>query len=368
MYTVDYNSEEPIMLLNKQIGKSTLENGDWDGTPYIDGATFQEELLYLDSLGKKRIQVWINSPGGAIMEAMNIFNAILKSKTPVDTYNVGVCASSAGAVFMAGRKRIMCDYAQFMMHPVSGTTDPKAGQAFKDAIVSMLHSKSNLDANVVSFMMDKTTWIGAAECFTKGICTEIEYTKDSNKKYMPSEAQAMLAYSNNILNDLITHKNPIKMVKVTNKLGLNEGANEDSILSAINKLETANIEAQNKLTEIKNQLDEATTAKEKAEADLEKANADLQTANAEKETAENTAKEVAATEMVNSFKNKLGDKPETLTKWVNLAKADLDGTKAMLEELPLNVSAPEPDNNHGTALKYSAAAIMANINNKNANK
>jgi ATP-dependent protease ClpP protease subunit len=368
MYVVDINSEEPIMLLNKQIGKSTLENGEWDGTPYVDGAEFQQELLYLDSLGKKRIQVWINSPGGSIMEAMNIFNAILKSKTPVDTYNVGVCASSAGAVFMAGRKRIMCDYAQFMMHPVSGTTDPKAGQAFKAAIVSMLQPKSNLNEAVISFMMDKTTWIGAAECFAKGICTEIEYTKDSNKKYMPSEAQAMLAYSNNIVNDLITHKTPLKMVKITNKLGLNDGANEEQILSAINKLETANAEAQNKLTAIQNQLDEATQAKEKAEADLEKANAQIEEANKAKESAEESAQEVAATEMVNSFKNKLGEKPEVLTKWINLAKADLAGTKTMLEELPLNVAAPEADKNHPTALKYSAASRMAEINNKTQNK
>jgi ATP-dependent protease ClpP protease subunit len=368
MYVVDINSEEPIMLLNKQIGKSTLENGEWDGTPYVDGAEFQQELLYLDSLGKKRIQVWINSPGGSIMEAMNIFNAILKSKTPVDTYNVGVCASSAGAVFMAGRKRIMCDYAQFMMHPVSGTTDPKAGQAFKAAIVSMLQPKSNLNEAVISFMMDKTTWIGAAECFAKGICTEIEYTKDSNKKYMPSEAQAMLAYSNNIVNDLITHKNPIQMVKVTNKLGLNEGANEETILSAINKLETANAEAQNKLTAIQNQLDEATQAKEKAEADLEKANAQIEEANKAKESAEESAQEVAATEMVNSFKNKLGEKPEVLTKWINLAKADLAGTKTMLEELPLNVAAPEADKTPVNALKYSAASRMAEINNKTQNK
>ncbi len=370
MYTVDYNSDEPIMLLNKQIGKTTLENGDWDNEPFIDGAAFQQELLYLDSLGKKRIQVWINSPGGSIMEAMNIFNAILKSKTPVDTYNVGVCASSAGAVFMAGRKRIMCDYAQFMMHPVSGTTDPKAGQAFKAAIVSMLQPKSNLAESVISFMMDKTTWIGAAECFAKGICTEIEYTKDSNKKYMPTDAQAMLAYSNNILNSLITHKTPLKMVKITNKLGLNDGANEDQILSAINKLENANAEAQNKLTETKNQLDQAIQAKDKAEADLAKANADIEEANKAKETAENTAKEVAATDMVNSFKNKLGDKPETLTKWVNLAKADLEGTKTMLEELPLNVVAPDADKDKApvTSMKYSAASVMATINNKTQTK
>ena len=86
-YTIDIDSDEPIMLINKHIGF------DLDEGQGIDGSLFQEELLKLDSLGKKRIQVWINSPGGVVMDGYNIFNAILKSKTKVDTYNVGIAAS-----------------------------------------------------------------------------------------------------------------------------------------------------------------------------------------------------------------------------------------------------------------------------------
>ncbi len=89
IYTIDVESDEPIMLINKHIG-----NDDQLGQG-IDGSIFQAELLRLDTMGKKRIQVWISSEGGIVMDGYKIYNAILKSKTKVDTYNVGICASIA---------------------------------------------------------------------------------------------------------------------------------------------------------------------------------------------------------------------------------------------------------------------------------
>ena len=54
-YTIDIAAEEPIMMLDKHIGY------DSDKGEGIDGAEFAKELLYLDSLQKKRIQVRINT-------------------------------------------------------------------------------------------------------------------------------------------------------------------------------------------------------------------------------------------------------------------------------------------------------------------
>jgi ATP-dependent protease ClpP protease subunit len=306
MFTVDYNSDEPIMLLNKQIGQSFNEDESWDGIPYIDGAAFQEELMYLDTLGKKRIQVWINSPGGSIMQAMNIFSAILKSKTPVDTYNVGVCASSGGLVFMAGRKRIMADYAQFMTHPPAGADD-KSYQAFKNSCVTMLTGKSDITPELMAFMMDVTTWIGASECLSKGICTDIEVTKDSNKKHMPStDIKAMLAFSNNILNESISNYKPITMVltKITNKLKLVDGANDDAIVSAINQLEEAKNTAETKLSEAQKKITDAEQKVTDLQNKLDEANKELEAAKKVTEESAEKSKTQAATDMVNKYKDR----------------------------------------------------------------
>ncbi len=361
MYTVDVNSDEPIMLLNKQIGMTTNEDGSWDGEPYIDGAQFQEELLWLDTMNKKRIQVWCCGPGGNIIQAMNIFSAILKSKTPVDTYNTGICASAHGLVFMAGRKRVMADFAQFMMHPVAGG-DEKSMNAFTESCKSMLSSKSNLSTELVGYMMNITTWLGSSECFEKGICTEIEVTKESNKKNMPTaDVKAMMAFSNNILHESISNLKPITMslLKITNKLKLVDGSNEETILSAINQLEADKTTAENNLNEAQNKVTDLTNQ-------LETANQALQAEKAKAEAAEEATKETAAVEMVNSFKNRIGDKPEILTKWVNMAKADMAYTKELLESIPLNVvnnKIPTGGEAGASAGAVTAAGIMQEIRN-----
>lgn len=341
-YCIDATADEPIMLVNRQIGASYTEEGEWDGVPYIDGARFQEEILCLDMMGKKRIQVWINSEGGSVLQGMNIFNAIIKSRTPVDTYNVGVAASIAGALFMAGRKRIMSDYAQFMMHPVSGG-DTKSMDAFKTSIATMLSAKCGIEIDTIMSFMDVTTWMDANKCKDLGISTDTEVTSSLNKKFVPNTTSEIMPYADKLINKLITKNKNSKMTKVTNKLNLTEGSNEDVILGAIDKL----INVKNQSEEIATELQEKLTiAQQEASAANEKI-AELQTQldaiTLTAKEAEELSAETIASEMVNKFTAKIGNKTETIATWVKLAKADLEGTKNLLEELPLNKVANKID-------------------------
>lgn len=351
-YIVDINADEPIMLLNREIGQ---------GEGMVSGADFQEQLMFLDSLGKKRIQVWINCVGGSIIDGYNIYNAILKSNTPVDTYNVGICASMAGAIFMAGRKRIMSDYAKLMMHPVQGSTDTKAYTSFMDSISQMIESKSSCTKEEVTMMMQSTTWLGSSECLEKNLCTEIEVTKNSNKKYLPTETNILLEYSNSIINDLFINKKNKQMIQVTNKLNLNADATEQSIVDAINSLETAKNQAVTDKETLQNELDELKTKQTEIESKLS-------TLETEKETLEAEVVTNKATELVNSFKNRIGEKEETLTKWIEQAKNNFDATKDLLESLPLNVVADKIEVDEKPKATISAQNIMNEINNKNKNK
>ena len=116
-YVVNPDSDEPIMLIDKHIG---FDEKDGQG---IDGAIFCRELIELDSLNKKSIKVWINSEGGIVMDGYNIYNAILKTKTKVDTVCVGIAASISAVIFQAGRNRIMNEYALLMYHNPYGGND-----------------------------------------------------------------------------------------------------------------------------------------------------------------------------------------------------------------------------------------------------
>lgn len=397
------------MLINRAIGF------DPDDANTIDGALFQQELLELDGQGYKAIKVYINSPGGVVMDGYNIFNAILKSKTPVDTYNVGIAASIAGVIFMAGRKRVMADYASLMMHNPFGGDDKKQLAAMKDSLSKMLSAKSGLKPEDVAYMMDRTSWINPAECLEKGFCTEIEVTNDHNKRNMPTVAHAMWKASDKILNnifktdympDITPQGKALGISLIANYLGLNTDATENSVLQEVQSKINAAVLAKTKAEEeidakkkeiekMQKELDKMKAAAEEAsnkfgekckelDAMVAKNKKDAEDAEAKVKEADNATKAVAAKAMVEGFAKigKIKNDAKVIDKWVVLAVADLDGTKAMLDEIPLNKQAPviavggaqrqdkdgdktvDPTVVPASSMHYMAR-VQANVNNRN---
>ena len=90
IYTINPESNTPIMLINKEIG-------GYDG---IIGSQFQSELTALDLMEKESIEIHINSTGGSIIDGYSIYSAIINAKTPINTVNVGLCASTASWLFL----------------------------------------------------------------------------------------------------------------------------------------------------------------------------------------------------------------------------------------------------------------------------
>lgn len=65
---------------------------------------------------RKPIKLYINSPGGDIYEGFALIDAITISKTPVYTYNVGMCASMGFLIYIAGQKRFILPRSMFLLH------------------------------------------------------------------------------------------------------------------------------------------------------------------------------------------------------------------------------------------------------------
>ena len=325
-YTIDVESDEPIMLINKHIG---YDEQDGQG---VDGSLFQEELLRLDQLGKKRIQVWINSGGGVVMDGYNIYNAILKSKTKVDTYNVGIAASIAAVIFQAGRKRIMADYSLLMYHnPYGG--DSVELKKMRESIGVMIAERTGTSLEDVLKIMDKTTWITAAEALLNGFSDEVEYSKDINTKH--GNAKAMWDSGKLIVNSILKPNNKT-MNKVANKLGLIAEANEETILAAINKMEDDSKKMEDKLAKMQDALKSKQDECAELEAKMDEFKKQVEDAKNEAKKAEDEAKKSEAKTMVENFV-KIGKiKNESTEKWIAKAVVDFDGVKNLLEELPTN--------------------------------
>ena len=64
---------------------------------------------------RKPIILYINSPGGSVIDGYGLIDAILCSKTPVYTVNQALCASMGFLIFLAGQKRFSMPRSEFLL-------------------------------------------------------------------------------------------------------------------------------------------------------------------------------------------------------------------------------------------------------------
>lgn len=179
-----------------------------------------------------------------------------------------------------------------------------------------------------------------------------------------------LSFSNKAKDDF---KPKNKMKKVTNKLGLNDDASEESIFTAIEKMEQsnkANIEALNSLKKEATAKDEEITTLKNKVTNFEKAQKDAaDKAAADKIAAEETEADSLLAEGVKV--GKIENKAETISEWKNSFKENFEGTKKAFNLIP---SPKKPgadfknkttqDENGDVIAPYSIAGQMSKIANK----
>lgn len=248
IYTVDPSAEEPIMLVNKHIGMDDeLGQG-------ISGDQFQSELMTLDSMGKRRVEVWINSPGGDVMEGYNMYAAIKKTNCKVDTYCVGLAASIAGVIFQGGRKRVMMSHSRLMYHPAFNNASGKNSDVIKNfnsSIAQIISDNTGTPHEEVTNMMVKNTWMSAQEAMASGFCDAIDdmgmynkgrLAKVGNSLKEVTEPLTMWKEAATVMNSILPQKQlqlfdvNNSMKEVAKSLGLSETASEKEIVAAISEM------------------------------------------------------------------------------------------------------------------------------------
>jgi ATP-dependent Clp endopeptidase proteolytic subunit ClpP len=363
LYVVDETVARPIMLIDKHIGY------DEDEGYGINGGQFARELMTLDSMGKEGIDVWINSPGGIVLDGYNIYNAILQSKTKVNTVCVGMAASIAAVIFQAGRERIMCDYGILMYHNPFGSENTDALKAMRDSIVTMIAQRCGMTEDDVMAMMRREPFMLAQEALDLKLCDSIQVSGDYNKKRTApaaarNDVKAYFKEATAILNSILPKtNNNMDFKRIANRLNLNPEASEDAILAGITAIENRATKAEGDLATVRNQV----TA---LEADKTKLTGEITTLKNQITAAETEGKKikaqalVAAAAKLGTIKNDAG----TIAKWTEKATTDYDGTKDLLESLPVNKNATtiqvDSSAEAKTILENQAAIEMVAIKNR----
>lgn len=80
---------------------------------------FDEQMSSWDKYEIEPIEITINSGGGNVTDGFAIIGAMEMSQTPIVTYGLGLVASMALAIFVAGHKRVAHRFCRFMYHSIS---------------------------------------------------------------------------------------------------------------------------------------------------------------------------------------------------------------------------------------------------------
>lgn len=144
----------------------------------------------------------INSPGGHVGDALAIYDYLQdiqmnKGKT-VNTKGIGIVASSATLLLLAGNSPRMSKNSWFMMHTVSGgiygTVDQVESYAvsmrkFNDMIKNLYANKSGKRPEEITKMMNAETWLSADEAKEKGFITTVEGSSEYSNALVAEELE-----------------------------------------------------------------------------------------------------------------------------------------------------------------------------------
>lgn len=136
---------------------------------------------------RKPITIYIMSDGGYMCYMWAMLDAMLTSKTPIITVNLGLAASAASLIFLAGSTRYMMPTANVVIH--EGSTE-LAGDANKvmDAIKNydgelakmkkFILSRSNIPPRVLNKKQKDDWYIDANTCLEYGVCHKVVESLD----------------------------------------------------------------------------------------------------------------------------------------------------------------------------------------------
>lgn len=151
---------------------------DW----YGEGVTAKRVSAALRAIGKRDCTAVINSPGGDYFEGLAIYNLFREHPAKVTVKIVGIAASAASVIAMAGDD-IQIARAGFLMihntwvvamgdrHQLRDVSDWL--EPFDAAAVDIYAARTGMKEAELAKMLDREAWIGGADAVEKGFADSL---------------------------------------------------------------------------------------------------------------------------------------------------------------------------------------------------
>jgi ATP-dependent protease ClpP protease subunit len=205
-----------VMSADKDEAEATITvldviGADWFG----EGVTAKRIAGALRAIGKKPVTVLINSPGGDYFEGLAIYNLLRDHPEKVTVKILGIAASAASVIAMAGDEVLIARAGFLMIHNtwVVAAGDRHAMRDVADWLepfdamaVDIYRARTSMDDKQLAKMLDRETWIGGSDAIEKGFADallpadEIESSTNNSAEGKPVSAahkvDALLARMN----------------------------------------------------------------------------------------------------------------------------------------------------------------------------
>lgn len=152
------------------------------------------QLLFLESVDPKRdIQLFINSPGGSVIDGMGIYDTMQYVSPDVATICTGLAASMGAVLLTAGaaNKRSALPHARIMIHQLSGgmrgtfsdmEISYKFSKQLREELYSILAKHTGKDFKTIEKDSDRDNWMKATEAKKYGLIDEVLEKTNSKKE------------------------------------------------------------------------------------------------------------------------------------------------------------------------------------------
>ncbi|AJY44671.1 head maturation protease, ClpP-related [Martelella endophytica] len=206
-------SAKAIQRWNPDVHAATEDQADEDATISIldvigqdywgEGVTSKRIDAALRNIGKRDVTVSINSPGGDYFEGLAIYNKLREHPAKVTVKILGIAASAASVIAMAGDE-VQIARAGFLM--IHNTWVVAAGdrhalrdvadwlEPFDGAAVDIYAARTGIAADKLGAMLDRETWISGASAVDQKFADSLlpsdavsEGARNQTGREMPAE-------------------------------------------------------------------------------------------------------------------------------------------------------------------------------------
>lgn len=172
------------------------------------GVTAKDFINSLGQVASDALTLEINSPGGSVFDALAIYNALRSSGKDITVKIMGIAASAASFIAMAGKKIVMPENAFMMVHnPMNGVfgnaSDMRemadALDKVGNSLVGIYVARTGQSDAQIRELLAKDSYLSAKECKDLGFADEVvpamQVTAKFEREHLPQNIQALFQAS-----------------------------------------------------------------------------------------------------------------------------------------------------------------------------